>query len=364
MPFFKFNNIEITGIASAVPTQVVSVDSFIPSFGEDTVRKFKKMTGINEYRKTLDNQTASDLGYAAADKLLQEKNIDKDTIGALIFVSHSPDYRRPATACVLQKRLEISKECVVFDINLGCSAFVYGIQTICSLIQSSDIDRALLIVGETMSKMVYPKDQSSAMLFGDAGSAILLEKKDGSGTIQGILRSDGNGYKAIIAPAGGFRNMNASSETIVWPDGNERTLYNTNMNGTDVFNFTISDVPKAVKDFLMHTNTSVDDYDCFALHQANNFIHKQISRKLKIPFEKMPISLDRYGNTSGPSIPLTLCDAYGNIDDQLINTLMCGFGVGLSWGVLSAKINTNNILPIIETNEYFAEGIINSPEQL
>lgn len=342
----------------------MNVDSFIPSFGEEVVNKFKTMTGISEYRKTHDKQTASDLGFVAAKKLLYEKNIDSKCIGAIIFVSHSPDYRRPATACVLHKRLELSKECVAFDMNLGCSAFVYGILAVCSLMQSSDINVALLVVAETISKIVYPMDRSTAMLFGDAGSAILLVKEEGSEEIQGLLRSDGSGYKAIIAPAGGFRNMYASTEPMMWPDGNERTLYNTNMNGTDVFNFTISDVPKAIRDFFNHTNTCVENYDYFILHQANKFILKQLSKKLKIPEEKIPICLDHYGNTSAPDIPLTLCDTFGHVQGTVINTLMCGFGVGLSWGVLSAKINTDSIIPVVETDEYFAEGIINSPNQL
>lgn len=364
MPYFKFNDIKISGIASAVPTKIVEVDSFIPKFGEETVNKFKKMTGINQYRKTSEKQTASDLGYVAAEKLIKEKQVDTDSIGALIFVSHSPDYRRPATACVLHKRLGLSKECVSYDINLGCSAFVYGMQTILSLMQSSNIERALLIVAETISKIVHPNDRSTAMLFGDGGSAILLEKDLGCASINGLLRSDGNGYKAIIAPAGGFRNLNASTESMIWSDGNERTLYNTNMNGTDVFNFTISDVPKAIKDFLEYTSTSTENYDCFALHQANKFIHKQISKKLKIPMDKMPLCLDRYGNTSAPAITLALCDAYGDKSGEKINALMCGFGVGLSWGVFSSVINIDDIFPIIETDDYFSEGFIDSPHQL
>jgi 3-oxoacyl-[acyl-carrier-protein] synthase-3 len=364
MPYFKFDDISITGIASAVPTQIVKVDSFITSFGEDVVKRFKTMTGIEEYRKTSVNQTASDLGYVAAERLLNEKNISRSEIGALIFVTHSHDYRRPATACVLHKRLGLSKECAAFDINLGCSAFVYGLQTVCSLMQSSNIEIALLVVAEALTKVVYPGDRSTAMLFGDAGSAILFEKIKNSGTIKGLLRTDGNGYKAIIAPAGGFRNMYAPTEPMIWPDGNARTLYNTNMNGAEVFNFTISDVPIAMKDFFDHTNTSVDDYDCFALHQANKFIHKQISKKLKIPMDKMPLCLDRFGNTSAPAIPLTICDRYGNSTSESIVTLMCGFGVGLSWGVISATINTDNIFSVFETEDYFAEGFINSPAQL
>lgn len=364
MPFFRFEDIIITGIASAVPKEIVKVDNFISVFGKETVEKFKTMTGVKEFRKASENQTASDLGFSAAEKLLNNKKIDRKKIGALTFVAHSHDYRRPATACVLHKRLGLSKECATYDINLGCSAFVYGLQSICSLMASSDIEIGLLIVAETLTKIVHPLDRSAVMLFGDAGSAIILEKSKDGGVINGLLRTDGNGYKAIIAPAGGFRNMHASNKPMIWADGNERTLYNTNMNGTDVFNFTISDVPIAIKDFFRHTDSCVDDYDCFALHQANKFIHKQISKKLKIPIDKMPICLDRYGNTSAPAVTLTLCDAYGQVENKSIYALMCGFGVGLSWGVVSAVIDTDNIFPIFETDDYFEEGFINSPEQL
>jgi len=229
--------------------------------------------------------------------------------------------------------------------------------------QCSDIDKALLVVAETVSKNVYPKDRSVAAMFGDAGSAILLEKNESS-SIQGLLRTDGKRYRAIIMPAGGSRNPFPSSEPMLWPDGNERTLFNNYMNGMDVFNFTITEVPLAIKDFLSHTHTDVSDYDSFVLHQANLFISKQIARKLRIPTEKMPISLDRFGNTSAPSIPLTLCDAYCNSTEGVLRTLMCGYGVGLSWGVVSAPIDTEDILPVFDTDEYFAEGLINSPEDL
>ena len=362
MSFFSFKNIKITCISSAVPTEVVNVDSFIDSYGEEAVRKFKEVTGIEKYRKTAKYQTASDLGFVAAEKIFMEKQIDRESIGALVFVSHSPDYRRPATACVLHKRLKLSKECAALDVSLGCSAFVYGLQVVCSLMQSSDIEKALLIVSESLTKMVYPTDKSVSMMFGDGGAAIVLEKSTDCDDIMGVLRSDGNGYKAIIAPAGGFRNIDAPRDVFTWGDDNKRTLYNTHMNGNDVFTFTISDVPRTIKYFLERTKTTVDDYDCLAFHQANKFIHKQISKKLNVSLSKMPLCLDKYGNTSAPSIPLVLCDTYGlNDEDKNLNVLMCGFGVGLSWGVTSATINIKDILPIIETDDFFEEGIINSP---
>lgn len=365
MPYFEFKNIKITAIASAVPKNIVKSTDFNGRFTPEGVEKFVEMTGVKEHRKTGKNQTASDLGYAAAEKILSEKNIDRDSIGTVIFGAHSTDYRRPATACVLHKRLGLGKECAAFDISLGCSAFVYCVQVAAAMMNCSDIKRALVITGETMTKMVNENDKSAAMLFGDGGAAALLEKTDNpDDEIKGLLRSDGIGYRAIIAPAGGFRNMNAPADEMIWQDGNPRTLYNTNMNGTDVFAFTISDVPRAIKDFLKKTETTVDDYDCYAMHQANQFIHKQLAKKLKMDIEKMPLCLDKYGNTSAPAIPLTLCDAYAGSEEKEMNVLMCGFGVGLSWGVLSAKINTADIYHVIETDEYFAEGIINSPEDM
>ncbi len=360
MAFFHYNNIHISGVASAVPTQRVAVESFADAFGRETVEKFSKMTGVKEFRKTLTHQTASDLGFVAAENLLTQKNIDRDEIGALVFIAHSVDYRRPATACVLHKRLGLSKECATFDIGLGCSATVYGLQVVGSMMANSDISKALLITGESLTKMVNPGDKSVAMLFGDGASAVLLEKKEGS-ELDVLLRTDGNGYNAIIAPAGGYRNMDAPRKDELWPDGNVRNLYNTYMNGTDVFSFTISEVPAAIRDFIRETNVGIEEYDCFAFHQANKYILKQLSKKFKIPMEKIPECMDRFGNTSAPAVTMALCDRYGESQGELIKTMFCCFGVGLSWGVASAVISTDDILPIVETDEIFEEGIINEP---
>lgn len=364
MSLFQFNNIRIAGVAAAVPTEVVKIESFAGSFGADNVAKFSESTGVKQFRRTAEHQTASDLCYAAAEELLARKEIDRQEIGLLIFTAHSLDYRRPATACVLHKRLGLTKNCAAFDISLGCSAFVYGLETACSMMACSDISRALLLSGETMTKMVNPGDKSMAMLFGDGGAAVLLEKTEpGASRINGMLKTDGSGYRAIIAPAGGFRNMNAPQDDIVWPDGSVRNLYNTIMQGEDVFAFTISDVPRTVKQFLQEIGASVNDYDCLAFHQANKFISAMLAKKLKADPGKMPICLDHYGNTSAPAIPMVICDAYGKASDcRNLNFLMCGFGVGLSWGVCSATINTADIFPIIETADIFEEGIINSPE--
>ena len=364
MAIFNFNNIRITGIATAVPKIVVEPDSFKSLFGEDEVEKYKEMTGVRSTRRTSKHQTTGDLGYTAANELLNKKKIDRNEIGAVIFASHSPDYRRPATAFILQMRLGINTEAVVFDISLGCSSLIYGVQVVGSLMNSSDIKKALLIVGDTAGKSVNPKDRSSAMLFGESGAAMLIEKTEEESNINALLRSDGSGYKYMIVPAGGYRNLDAGHEVTQCLDGNPRSLHNSFIQGTSVFTFTIFDVPKVIKDFLNLTATTIEDYDCFAFHQANLYILKQIAKKVKIPVEKMPISLHKYGNTSGASPLITLCEYYGDTQNQELNTMFCGFGIGLSWGVFSSKINTNDILPIIEDDSVFEEGVINSPNEL
>ena len=359
MPYFNYNGIALSGIATAIPDWKVKVESFIPTFGKDMVHKFMLATGIHSFYKSLPEQTASDLGFVAADYLLEEKRINRNNIGALVFVTQSPDYRRPATACVLQKRLGLSTNCAALDVNLGCSAFVYGLQVVCSMLHSSDMNYALLVLGETASKLTSPKDKATAMIFGDAGAALLLEKKDSdSFPIRISLKSDGYRYRSIILPAGGFRDMNPPRDSFRCSDGNERTLYDIFMDGTEVFSFSITDVPKSIFEFLEYTNTTVDEYDCFALHQANEFIIRQLMRKFKMSEDKVPLVLDKYGNTGGVSIPLALSSCYGKESEGTIRILMCGFGIGLSWGVASATIAIRDILPVMKTRDYYSEGKI------
>jgi 3-oxoacyl-[acyl-carrier-protein] synthase-3 len=352
-----FKRIAIKGIACAVPDKIKTANYWYDIFGQEAVDKFVKMTGVKRVCQSSEEQTASDLAFVAAQALLKQKNIDPQSIGALIFISQCPDYRLPATACVLQYRLSLPEDCICFDVNLGCSGYVNGINIAASLMNASNINRALLLVGDTSSKGISHEDKSSAMLFGDAGGATLLEKDNESeNNIIFHLRTDGSRFKAIIKPAGAYRNRNASRERVVWNvDGNVRSDYETYMNGADVFSFTISEVPKLIKEVMTNENTTVDDYDCFVMHQANLYILKQIAKKIKIPNTKMPVSMDRFGNTSVTSIPLTLADKYGG-EVQKIKALMCGFGVGLSWGVVSTEINTADILPVIHTNDYFKEG--------
>lgn len=354
-----FKGISVAGIMTVVPkNKEMIMERYAASFGSEAVEQFTKTTGVLERRLALKEQTASDFAFVAARELLVKKEIDKNDIGILIFVTQTPDYRIPSTACVLHKRLELGKDCIAFDINLGCSGYVYGMQVASSLLMTTNCKYALLLVGDTINKGISQEDKSAAMLFGDSGSATLLEKKqEDSSVIKTAYRTDGNGFKAIIMPAGGYRNLNGSNEKVVWADGNSRSDNELYMNGVDVFSFTISEVPAIINDYFEVNGKNKEDYDVYVMHQANCYILKQVVKRCKLPKEKVPISMDRYGNTSVTSIPLTLSDIYGeDADEKQIKCFVCGFGIGLSWGVAEFEMNKKDIYPIMETDEAYADG--------
>ena len=342
---YMYNQVSITGIACALPCKKVLTDDYIRYFGENTVKRFKKTTGINSRYISNGRQTASDLCYVAAKQLMDKKGLRGEDIDALIFITQYPDYKTPSTAFVLHKRLEIKKECMVFDVNLGCSAFVNGLEMIGGLIQGGAIQRALLLMGDAELNHPVMEDHSFTMMFGDAGSACLMEK--GSGIIRGINKADGNGYNVmrILYPGARFPKE---------PEAGDSSKH---MDGDDTFLFTITEVPKLFKEYFKEYNCSIDDYDYCMFHQANLMILNHIAKKIKLPEEKLPISIDKYGNTDGASILLGIADLCAGLEaDKKLKLLVSGFGIGLSWGIAGIEINTSDVLPVIFTDEYFEEG--------
>lgn len=358
MLYSQFHDISIAGISVAAPTQNIPVSFFHESFGEEAVSKFSEMTGVQSIHRAVTKQTAGDLGYIAASDLLIKSNVNIAEIGVLVFVTQKPDYRVPSTAFVLHKRLGLSKECSCFDLNLACSGFLYALQTVMSMLKNSNMNSALLVTGDTSVRTLSPLDRTMIMLFGDSGTATLIQKTETNTETHFAFRTDGKRFKSIITPAGAYRNRDLPKERIPWGDGIVRSDYDTHMKGMDVFAFSITDVPILMKDFMQQLGTSPDSYDCFALHQANMYILKQISRKLKIPNDKIPVSLDRFGNNSSNSIPMVLCDTYGNMPDGVIRTFMSGFGAGLSWACCDITLDISKINPIVFSDEFYREGAI------
>lgn len=365
MAYFLFDDIEIVGIEGAVPTNIVKTEEYSDLFGEEDVNRFIKMSGVKEHHVASKYQTASDLGFIAAQKMIERLNIEKEKIGVLAFASHSPDYRWPATALVLQGELGLSEECAAFDISLGCSGGVYGMQIMCSMLKTGDFEYGLLIVGETQNKLVNRLDKANVLLLGDGCVAVLFRKCQTNNKIIGCLKSKGVGFKNIIVPAGGLRNMYADNKEYKWNDGNVRNLYQTYLDGVAVFSFAIDEVPQMINEFMDRNGVDSNNFDCIAIHQANEMIINRIAKRCGFAREKIPFCMDRYGNTSGCSALMSIIDRYQNVNaDKNIKILMSGFGVGLSYGVIAFSINNNAIGKIHETDYYFEDGIINSPEDI
>jgi 3-oxoacyl-[acyl-carrier-protein] synthase III len=344
MARLKFNNIGISGLAAAVPSRVL--DNLAPNewFTEKEAKSVVKMTGIKERRVAPAEMCASDLCFAAADKLLTEMQIDRNTVDVLIFISQTPDYRMPATGIILQGRLGLGKATAALDINLGCSGYIYGLSLAYSYCLQPGIKRVLLLNGETRTKVYSFKDKSTGLLFGDGGAATLIEKTEGNGDSYFSLHADGKRSHYIMIKSGGYRNMSTaeSLQEKQYEDGSRRNDEQGIMDGAGVFDFTIQDIPKDIEHTLEYAQAAISDIDFFLLHQANKFITDHIARKMGISAEKVPYSLQKFGNTSSVSIPLTMVSELGEqLRNNKLKLLMTGFGVGLSWG--TCILNTDHI---------------------
>lgn len=350
MAFLSFNNVRIAGLAAGVPKFVTSnlhplEDDGISS--EYTPEAFVETTGVLE-RHISDNLTTSDLCYEAAEKLIADLGWEKSEIEALVFVSQTPDYILPATACILQDRLGLNKECYAEDISLGCSGWVYGLSNTASLIGAGTIKKALLLAGDAKKRAQAFRDP----LFGHAGTVTAIEYADGESGFKFHFGTDGSGYDAIITPDGGSRNqISLKSFELEEIEGKQMHRLQTRMKGMDVFSFGISTAPKSVKKLAEHFDFNYLDYDYFVFHQANMKMNNMIAKKLKLESNKVPSCMYNFGNTSSASIPLTIVTRLRGLCENKSKILCCGFGVGLSWGTVAFDTNNMLISELVEVEE-------------
>lgn len=345
MAYQLFKNVRISGISACVPKNIEE-NSLLDLF-QSTVEyeRFVATTGIERRHIVKKGICSSDLCYEAAEKLINELGWNKKEIDCLIFVSQTPDYILPATACILQNRLKLSNECASFDISLGCSGWVYGMTVLSSMLSNGNYKKGLLLAGDTVSVTKSPKDKTTYPLFGDAGTATAFEFSEGTEGIVSYLCTDGGGAEAIMIRDGGFRHP-FTADSLVYKEyesGSFRNDLQSYLDGVSVFTFGLSKAPKSVNKLLEYSGRQIEDIDYFVFHQANMLMNEKIRAKLKLPQEKVPYILRDFGNTSSTSIPLTLVVSKGReLRSQCLNIVACGFGVGLSWG--SVLFNTQSIV--------------------
>ncbi len=320
------------------------------NFGTESEKQlFIKTVGIRYRRIAEKGTTASDLCIAAANKLMEQIGWERSEIKILIFISQTPDYQIPFTASIIQDKLSLTKDCMAFDINLGCSGYVYGLSIAASLLNSLSAGKALLLVGDCSSHCISTNDKSVTPLFSDAGSATALEKKEGE-TMSFNLQTDGNEFDDIIIQDGGMKSP-FSSDSLLYKEiepGINRAAINMSLDGLKIFNFALREIPGNVNNLLAHSIIDVAEIETAFFHQANLLMNESIRKKLKINADKVPYSLYEFGNTSSASIPITICNKLHNKETKPKTVLLCGFGVGLSWGSAIADLSSAKILPIIE----------------
>ncbi len=349
MGLIKFSNIGIKAISATVPKKIVKASDLTDFFSAEQIEKFVEATGVVERRFADENVCASDLCYHSACDIFENVQITREEIDILIFVSQTPDYKSPGSSIILQNKLGLKKSTIVYDVNMSCSGFIHGMLMAYTFLQLSEINNVMLLVGDTLSKMISLQDKSTGLLLGDGGIAALISKDEQFGESYFSLNTDGENVNSVLIPAGGSR-IRSSFDTLTdkqYEDGSIRNMEQVVMKGMDVFSFAISELPKDVKRLLEFAGMSIDKIDKFAFHQANKFMSDHITKKLKVDSSKILRSIHKYGNTAGVSIPLTMVE-----NRSLINKgdsiLMNAIGAGFAYGTVLLNIADCQILELKE----------------
>lgn len=328
-----FQNVGIKALAAAVPKRIINNYDYTEYFTPEEVRQVVDKIGVYQRRFANPGTCSSDLCFEAAERIIEDNNIPRNEIDLLVFVSQTPDYRMPATSVLLQNRLGLERSTITYDLNLGCSGFIYGLSMVYSLMERSGLRKALLLDGETRSRIYSPKDRKTAFLFGDGGVAALIDCNTSYDKSYFSLNSDGSKEDLIKMKAGGYRfpsSLETMKERVVDEYGNIRSDEHGYMDGGDVFNFVIKEVPADIRKVMTLFNGSINDIDFFIFHQANNFINSYLVNKLKLDPKKVPSTVGKFGNTSSVSIPLTIVsELQGKLNNSRL--LLSGFGVGMTW---------------------------------
>lgn len=346
MAFLSYNNVHIVGMSVGVPKRKVCNLDIADISRDYDAASFVEVTGVKERR--IGELTVSDLAVPAANQLLEEMGWEKSTIDGLVVVTQHGDYIVPATSCILQDKLGLSKECMAMDISLGCSGWVYGLSSLVGMMSSGNLHRCLLICGDARRRVEF-----NDPLFGFAATVTALEYKEGANEMLFHLGTDGSGFDAIIIPDGGARNQITPSSFVPQEiEGRQYIPLQSRMKGMDVFSFGITTAPKSVKKLADYYGFDYSAYDYLVLHQANMKMNGMIAKKLKFPDEKVPSSMWEFGNTSSASIPLTIATQIGDqCRNGHVKLLCCGFGVGLSWGTVAIDVDHLVIPDLIEVED-------------
>lgn len=339
-------NVRFSGMATCVPKRIVSnLTDCKPQIRSERERLVRNI-GIETRRMAPEWQCFSDLAFEATERLLKSLDWKREEVDALIVMTQSPDYLIPATAIILQDRLGLSNATIAFDVNLGCSAYPFGLHLLGSMIAAGGVKKGLLLVGDRSATLDDP-------IFSDAGTATALEFREGAAPMYFDLNSDGSGHKAIILPVGGQREPVGIQHLVPFRESENdhwHRAVDLQLDGPAVLSFSTQRVPPAVEKLLDYAGAAKDEVDYFVFHQANRMINETIRKKLGLPTEKVPSTLRDFGNTSGASLPVTMTARINKeLEAGRKRVLLSGFGIGLSWGTCLLNIDGAKFPDLIES---------------
>lgn len=347
MVYSKLSNSKITGISVAIPKKelVVTEGKNLYNGDERKIKRLINSSGFYKRRVVENDTTASDLCFVAAKNLIEGMKVDVKSIDGLIYIGYTPDYLMPATSYVLHKRLELSENCIVMDIPQACSGYIIGLYQ-ASMLLNSGCKKVLLLVGDTFSKFSDMFSETEPEVFGDAGTATLLEFDNDVEPMYFNINSCGEFHEALICKNGGFKNPTNKNHF----DENGNYRYESKMDGKAIFDFTMEKIAPSIKDLINYAQEDITTFDNIVLHQANKFIMQNIVNQIGYDEARVPMTtLSKYGNQCGASIPATICDNLNEVvKNKKSKMLFCGFGVGLSWASVILNVNKIYCSEIIE----------------
>ena len=316
-----------------LPETRLSNDDLVAINPTWSAEKIFAKTGIRSRPVAAPGQTAGDLGFLAADSMLDQLGAARGEVDAIVFISQSPDYFLPPTACLLQDRLGLSDRCAAFDVNLGCSGFTYGLWLAGSLVEANTARQVLLICADTYSRYCDRQDLATVTLFGDGAAAALVSAApERALALLGptVLGTDGRGARDLIVPQGGGRSWATGQST-----GPSPRLV---MDGPEVFRFALDRVGAGIDQLLATVRRSRREIDLFLFHQANRFMLETLRDHLELPDDRLPIDVEEVGNLATASLPVLVsrCLRAGTIGPGC-HCVLVGFGVGFSWGMTYAE---------------------------
>lgn len=325
----------IKDIAYYLPAQVLTNEQIAAEFPEWSAEKVANKVGITERHIAAPDETATDMAYQAAERLFAQ-GVDRASIDFVLLCTQSGDYFLPSSACILQDRLGLSKNCGALDFNLGCSGYEYGLAIAKGLIIAGISKNILLLTSETYTKYLHPQDKGNRTIFGDGASATLVSTEGFAEIGEVVLGTDGSGAENLIVRSLGARHKEQLHDLRINEEEGLVSGDHLYMHGGNVFNFTADVVPPMVEELLQKSGSAQDEIDLWVFHQANKYMINYLRKLLDIDKERFYIFMEHVGNTVSSTIPIALVEA--RKEDKLHgNVLLAGFGVGLSWGGVMLK---------------------------